>query len=258
MARGVLLTAGIALLAGLVAGITAGLFGIGGGVVMVPVLHYGLGLAFPLATAVSLFVIAFNTPFGLWRQHRHGNVLWVQGGLLALGGAAGVGLAILARPWLPVVALKALFALVMAFAALRMVRRTLPSAHKASRWWLVPAGVVAGFAANLLGIGGGLLMVPVLVFLGVGIHQAVATSLVAVFTNALVSTVGALPVLVHHLALAVPLAVGAVVGIRLGVHLANRLHAVRLRQVFALFLALMAAYVLWDALGGLRAVPPPF
>lgn len=234
---------------GLGAGVVAGLFGVGGGIVMVPVLYYVAGLPFVLSTQISLLVIAVNTPFGLYRQHvHHHNVLWQKGLLLTAGGAVGVAVAMLLRPFVPVDALKFLFALVGTFAAYRMFRPVRVAPHDASVLWLLPAGLAAGAAAHWLGIGGGLLMVPVLVFLGVSIHQAVATSLVAVFTNAAVSTLFDLPVLVHHLPVAGALALGAIVGIRAGVHLGNLTGAVRLRRGFAIFLFAMALYILIDTL----------
>lgn len=242
------LTILVALLAGLLAGLAAGLFGVGGGVVMVPVLHYLLGLPFVLSTQVSLFVITVNTPFGLWRQHKHGNVRWRHGLGLTLGGAVGVAVAILLRPFVPVDALKVVFAAVGLFAAYRMFRPLVLERHGHNPLVLVLAGLAGGMAAHWLGIGGGLIMVPALVFLGLSIHHAVATSLVAVFTNAAVSTLWDLPVLVHELPRAIPLAIGAVVGIRLGVRTANRTHPTGLRRAFAVFLGLMALYILYDTL----------
>ena len=244
------LLAALSLVAGFAAGVVSGLFGVGGGIVMVPVLHYALGLPFALSTQVSLLVIAVNTPLGLLRQHRgHGTVRWQHGALLALGGVAGVLLAAALRPYLSIATLKIFFALAALFAAYRMVRPVAVRPHEASALWLVPAGVVAGAAAHWLGIGGGLLMVPALVFLGTSIHQAVATSLVAVWTNAAFSTLLDLPGLVHHLLDALPLVLGAVFGIVLGVHLANRSPAPGLKRGFAVFLGLMALYVLIDAVG---------
>ncbi len=251
------LQAALGLLTGLVAGLAAGLFGVGGGIVLVPVLHYGLRLPFVLSTQISLLVIALNTPFGLLRQHRrHGTVRWREGLLLTAGGAVGVAAAIALRPFVPVTALKVLFALVGVFAAYRLLRPLEVRRHGSSRWVLALAGVAGGMAAHWLGIGGGLIMVPALVFLGLGIHEAVATSLVAVFTNAAVSTLWDLPVLVHHLADALPLVAGALAGVGLGVHYANRTAALRLRRLFAIFLLTMALYVLVDTIAPLAGSAP--
>ncbi len=235
------------LLVGLAAGLVSGLFGVGGGIVMVPVLHYALALDFVLATQISLFVIAVNTPFGLWRQQRHATVKWRRGFLLALGGLAGVFVAVLLRPVVPVFVFKGLFAAVAGFAAFRMWRPVRAPDRPVSPFWLPVAGFFAGIAAHWLGIGGGLLMVPAMVFLAMPIHHAVATSLVPVFTNAAFSTIWDLPVLVHEMRWVLPLTLGALLGIRGGVGLANRLPAVGLRRAFSVALALLGAYMLFDA-----------
>ncbi|MBW3581595.1 MAG: sulfite exporter TauE/SafE family protein [Euryarchaeota archaeon] len=243
----------LSLLAGGVAGVVAGLFGVGGGIIMVPILHYGLGLPFHLATMVSLGVITVNTPFGLHKQHERRNVRWKRGVFLGLGGAIGVLLGVWVWARVPdatlVPILKSVFALLLLYAAWRMTGHE-PTMHDIENdALLIPAGIVAGLAANLLGIGGGLLMVPVLVFTGTVIHHAVATSLVAVFTNAALSTAIGFPVLVHHLLFALPIAIGAIFGIRGGVRLANALKAERLRRVFALGLVLIGIGIVVDAVG---------
>jgi uncharacterized protein len=237
----------LVVLVGLAAGLVSGLFGVGGGIIMVPVLHYVVGLDFVLSTQISLFVIALNTPMGLYRQNRHGTVLWRRGIVLGVSGLAGVAVAVLLRPFVPVAVFKGLFALVAGFAAYRMWVPVRPRKKKVSPAWLLVAGFAAGMAAHWLGIGGGLLMVPAMVFLGTAIHQAVATSLVPVFSNAAFSTMGDLPVLVHELGWVVPLALGAVVGIRGGVGLANRLPAQTLRRAFSVVLVVLGAYMLLDA-----------
>jgi hypothetical protein len=91
---------GVALLAiglGLLAGLLAGLFGVGGGILFVPTLTLGLGLTQLHAEASSLLAIIPTVAAGTWRQQRYGNVRWraaIVIGLAAVGGVeAGVALA---------------------------------------------------------------------------------------------------------------------------------------------------------------------
>jgi hypothetical protein len=91
---------GVALLAiglGLLAGVLAGLFGVGGGILFVPTLTLGLGLTQLHAEASSLLAIIPTVAAGTWRQQRYGNVRWraaIVIGLAAVGGVeAGVALA---------------------------------------------------------------------------------------------------------------------------------------------------------------------
>ena len=82
----------LAALLGLLAGVLAGLFGVGGGVLFVPTLTLGLGLTQLHAEASSLLAIIPTVVAGTWRQHRYGNVRWrpaIVIGLAAIGGVEG-------------------------------------------------------------------------------------------------------------------------------------------------------------------------
>jgi uncharacterized protein len=87
----------LAVALGLLAGILAGLFGVGGGILFVPTLVFVLGLSQLHAQATSLLAILPAAVAGTWQQHRYGNVRWRAAlvvGLAAIGGVeAGVAIA---------------------------------------------------------------------------------------------------------------------------------------------------------------------
>jgi uncharacterized protein len=87
----------VAAVLGLLAGIVAGLFGVGGGILFVPTLVFVLGLSQLHAQATSLLAILPAAVAGTWQQHRYGNVRWRAAlvvGLAAIGGVeAGVTIA---------------------------------------------------------------------------------------------------------------------------------------------------------------------
>jgi uncharacterized membrane protein YfcA len=87
----------LAIVLGALAGVLAGLFGVGGGILFVPTLVFALGLTQLHAEATSLLAILPTALAGAWQQHRYGNVRWTQAliiGVVAIGGVeAGVTLA---------------------------------------------------------------------------------------------------------------------------------------------------------------------
>jgi uncharacterized membrane protein YfcA len=82
-------TIALAILLGFAAGILAGLFGVGGGILFVPTL-LALGLSQLHAEATSLLAIIPTVIAGTWRQHRYGNVRWRPALVLGLASIAGV------------------------------------------------------------------------------------------------------------------------------------------------------------------------
>ncbi|MES2153972.1 MAG: sulfite exporter TauE/SafE family protein [bacterium] len=225
------------------AGFLSTLFGIGGGVVIVPVLVYGLGVDFHVATATSLAAMLAHPPLGVYQHARRGAVDWRLAGLLVAGGAVGVPAGIVIEGHVGTSWLKFLFALIMVGAAWRLVAKP-PRVHEEPHPALgvVALGVVAGAASRLFGIGGGLVSVPMLAFLGTRMHAAVGSSLVAVFTNAaLASAVSLSKGLDWHPA--VPIALGAVCAATFGTRAAHGLRAQPLARLFAAALTLAAIYV---------------
>ena len=108
----------IAIAAGLAAGVAAGLFGVGGGIVFVPVLTLGLGLSQLEGEATSLLAILPTVVAGTWRQHRYGNVQWRTALVLGVVALAGVELGVRIAEALPEETLRRLFGgLMLAVAA---------------------------------------------------------------------------------------------------------------------------------------------
>ena len=85
------MTYALAILLGVAAGVLAGMFGVGGGILFVPTL-LALGLSQLHAEATSLLAILPTVAAGTWRQQRYGNVRWRSAlvlGLASIGGVAG-------------------------------------------------------------------------------------------------------------------------------------------------------------------------
>lgn len=228
---------------GVAAGFLSALFGIGGGIIMVPTMHYVLGFEWHEATALSLLAIATMTPTAVFQHVRRGAVSWRIGGLLAVGGVAGVAVGTWLESRVAVAWLKLAFALLMVVAGHRMVAGPAHARfHTSHAAMLVALGAGAGVASKLLGIGGGLITVPVLALFGTPIHLAVGSSLVPVFSNAAFASAGNLAG-GASLWWGLALAAGGLAGIPLGARTAHALAAKRLKLAFAVALVAAALYV---------------
>lgn len=154
-----------------------------------------------------------------------------------------MALGIYLEPRIGVPVLKLAFASLMGFAAYRLVAKPPEPRTTAHPWPVLAAmGFGAGVVARLLGVGGGIVTVPLLTLTGVPVHIAVGTSLVPVWTNAAVATVvnafSGLPWLSGLL-----IAAGALGGTILGVRAAHALPGTGLRQVVAVALLVSAVLV---------------
>ena len=176
-------------LTGIAVGFGQGFLGVGGSFIMVPVVYWlftAMGIspdiAIKLAFGSSLFVVFPTAISGVLTHMRKGAVWWKAGIILGMCGTIGaiIGSTIASR-FLTVEILKPTFGLAIALGAIWMVMGKLPEVaedlkEKPTIWvcWGFPIGVISG----LLGIGGGIIMVPVMALgLKLSMHRAVGTSL---------------------------------------------------------------------------------
>ena len=183
--------------AGILAGLVGGMLGIGGGIVIVPVLHYLFQYqGFPASSlmqvviATSLATIVVTSVAATYAHHRKGAVLWpvlfrfVPG--LLIGSCLGAMLAdIVSSDFLRFIfgAFEILVALQIGFNLTPGARTALPNASV-----LAGSGTGIGFFSTLLGIGGGTLTVPFLLWHNVNIRNAVAVSSACGFPVAVAGT----------------------------------------------------------------------
>jgi uncharacterized membrane protein YfcA len=114
---------GGAILLGIVAGLLAGFFGVGGGILFVPTL-VGLGLSQLDAEATSLLAILPTVAMGAWRQRRYGNVRLRDALVLGLASIAGVAAGVQIATSLPENTLRRLFALLLLGVAAQLAWRS--------------------------------------------------------------------------------------------------------------------------------------
>ncbi len=237
--------------AGVVTGLLSGMFGIGGAIISNPALR-ALGLGPRVAIGSTLPAIIPGAISGALRYRREGLIIgrvfvWTA----PFGIASSVGGAFAADAIPEAHALTLALAVLLGITAFRLGRAprapvavvaetdaetaasphtAAPTAAHAARWKLAVTGVLAGGLSGLLGVGGGVLMVPLFTgWLRIPLKSALATSLACV-------GILAIPGTISHAALghidwgfALPLAIGIVPGARLGAHITVGIDEHRLR-----------------------------
>lgn len=235
-------------LAGLV-GISLGLLGGGGSILMVPILTYVAGMPAREAMAASLVVIGVTSLATLPTHARQGNVRWRIGAIFGGSGVVGAFAGGLAGGAVPATILMVGFAAMMLAAGTAMLRGRRVTVDQFRRersvWWSVVVGLLVGFLSGLVGAGGGFLLVPALTLLGrLPLSSAVGTSLVVIFMNALAGFSGYVGSLTVPWGVIAPVSIAAVIGSLLGARLVVRIASVKLRRGFGYFVLSVAALVL--------------
>jgi hypothetical protein len=243
---------------GLLAGLLAGLLGIGGGLVFAPLLLLS-GLGPHQALATSTLAIVPTALAGSWTHFRHSPLPWRGALAISLGAALtgalfsrlGEGLA----GWL-LLALQSLL-----YGGLSFTIRG--DAEVASKEAPIPrlslpglgaVGAVAGLASGMLGVGGGLVMVPLMVrLLGLPIHQAIRFSTLAVLASSSTATVVFLNSGVAQLGDGLLLGGTAAVGARWAAARLDRVSGARLANLLRLLTLALALYSGWRALNAALA-----
>jgi len=256
------------LLLGACAGFLAGLLGIGGGVILVPLFFWLFSLAhFPEASLIhtafgTSLAIIFPTALSSALGHRkHGNVDWHMVAFLALGGLVGALLGSTAAALLPGAQLRICFGLMQIIVSLKLLffhphlppeRPDLPKNRS-----LLQIGIAGGFFSGFFGSGGGVIAVPLmLILLQLPIHLSVGNSSALIVVS---SFAGTLSYIWHgwHLPEAAPFSLGyvniLVAGIvapvtilcaRVGVRLATRTSQEKLVKAFAVLLMVIGLKIL--------------
>jgi uncharacterized membrane protein YfcA len=259
------------LLLGLFAGAAAGLLGVGGGLIIVPVLvgmftarGFAAQYLVQLAVGTSLATIVFTSLSSMWAHHRRGAVNWAVMVRLSAGILLGAWLGGVLADWLGGLLLAGLFGIFELAVAAQMALGRPPAAHRKtpSTYRNAGAGAVIGAVSALLGIGGGTLTVPWLVWHNVNMRQAVATSAACGLPIALVGTLGfigagwgqaGLPPgssgYVYWPAVAA-ISVASIAAAPFGAWLAHHLDQRRLKRLFALIIALLGGWMTVKSLLG--------
>jgi uncharacterized membrane protein YfcA len=263
----------ITLILGLIVGVLMGLTGAGGGILSVPLLVFFLHLPMAEASPVALCAISLAASVGAIIGLKHKVLRYKAAIFMSIFGLIMSPIGIWSASKIPNAPLQFLFGLVLIYVSIRLfirayqsIQGTLPIAITpppcrldlsiSKLIWTVPcarslmyAGITAGYLSGLLGVGGGFVLVPCLKkFTDLPMKAIVATSLGVL---AIVSTGGAFVSLVSgnlNIIIAVPFALGALLGLIFGKHLESRMSGTRVQQVFSIFAFMAALNLMYQAI----------
>lgn len=239
----------LALTLSLLIGLSLGLLGGGGSILTTPILIYALGVEIKAAIATSLLVVGITSVSGVVQHAAAGNVEWRIGLIFGAAGMAGAFAGGLVTTWIPADALMVMFGAMMLATSLAMFRgrKEVAAAPPQPLWKVVSQGFAVGAVAGLVGAGGGFLIVPALALLGgLPIKKAVGTSLLVIAMNSFAGFAGHVAHVSIDLRLAALVSTAAVVGSLAGSRLAGLMRPETLRRGFAVFVLVMAVFVLYQ------------
>jgi uncharacterized membrane protein YfcA len=253
------------LVVGAVAGVLAGLLGIGGGLVIVPMLVFCFtwqGVSqesiMHIALGTSMASIIFTAVSSFMAHHRRGAVRWVVVRRIVPGILVGTFLGTIVASSLSTEFLKGFFGLFLYYVAIQMLVDKKPRASRdlPGNAGMFGVGNVIGVVSSLVGIGGGTLSVPFMMWCNIPVHHAIGTSAAIGFPIAIAGTAGYIlngwnvatvpqySIGYIYLPALAGIVAASVLTAPLGVRLAHSLPVSRLKRVFAVLLLVVGTRML--------------
>lgn len=254
------------LILGLIVGYFSGLFGIGGGLIMVPVLTFMFEVQnipaqhiLHLALGTSMATILFTSISSAWQHHAHRAVNWDTVLYITPGILLGTALGALIVGFVDIFYITIFFILFVYFSATQMLLGLKPDATHdyPGRLEVTAAGMVIGAISSIVSIGGGVLSVPYLLWHKQPIRSAIATSAAIGFPIAVGGTLGYIATGLFrgadlpadslgyvYLPVLLWMVIGTVLTAPLGAKATHRMPMDKLRKLFALVLFILATKML--------------
>jgi uncharacterized protein len=235
----------VAALIGLVSGILSGLFGVGGGIVMTPGFDWLLPVAPIVALETPLPVILPTSATGAYTYHQRGEVDVRAATWMAPAGFLGAVVGALGTEIVDTTVLLIATAALLAYQSVGILRgarrRDVETGRASTPPVLLTIGLTAGLVSGLMGIGGGIVMVPLLAgWLGMPLKRVLGTSLLTIPALAIPGTVVHAALGNIDWAVVLFATIGAVPGARIGAHVALGTAERTLRLVVGGFMLVVA------------------
>lgn len=253
----------IYIIVGCVVGFMAGLLGIGGGSIIVPIVSYiaekqafNIDIIMKMSLGTSFAIIIMSTASSAWSHNKRGTILWHKIPYLGTGSAIGVIIGGSIVSLLSNTVLQVIFCIFLIYTIYSLLTPKKNGDHITSEpnhpiYLFILLGIMIGFLSSFIGIAGGAITVPTLVYIGYSMRQAIATSAVVGFILALFGSLTYIYTGWNHpdlpqyslgfiyLPAFLGISILSIFMAPLGVKLSYKLPVVRIRQIFALFLAVI-------------------
>jgi len=237
---------------GILGGTVSGLIGIGGGVIMLPILIYIMGVEAKIATALSMVQVLFSSISGSLFHYKEKTIRINYALYFGISSMAFSFLGSYITKYTSDNVIKSVYlittiAILVLFLLVKSDGKQEHILTKQKLYTIIPIGAAAGFIGGLLGLGGGFLFVPILTCLFcLPIKVAVGTSLLAVFFNSIPGVIGKIISVKFDIYIALVLGIGAVAGSRLGSYLNKKMSHKAIRIFFITVLSIAIVRVLVD------------
>jgi uncharacterized membrane protein YfcA len=250
---------------GALVGLFSGMFGIGGGTILVPVLlmlfkmqHFPAPYIMHLALGTSMATILFTSLASMRKHHQHGAVNWAVVRGMTPGILFGTALGALCAAFVSPRALGIFFAFFVYCAAIQILFELRPQATRQlpGMAGMTLTGTFTGWISSLVSIGGGTVVVPFLIWCNVPIRNAIGTSAAIGFPVAAGGTIGYIATGLGFHMLPSPnlgfvylpsllwITLASVIAAPLGAKVAHRMKIGLLRKFFAVLMLVLATHLL--------------
>ena len=257
----------IYLLMGLFVGFFAGLLGIGGGLILVTLMVYLFtAQGFPadrllhLALGTSITSIVFTSISSLRAHHKHGAVRWDILRTAVPGLVFGTLLGTVVADQLQSKYLAIFFVIFVYYSAVQMFanKKPQPTRQLPGKPGMTAVAVIVGIVSSLVGVGGGVLTIPLMSLCNVPMRQAIGTSAALGLPIAIAGTVGfivtglgkdhlpALSLGYVYLPALIGIVIGTFVTVPWGAKMAHSMPVSQLAKIFSVILFILATRMLWS------------
>jgi uncharacterized membrane protein YfcA len=230
------------ILLGILVGTISAFFGIGGGMVLIPLLML-LGFEIKVAIGISIVQMVFSSLFGSYLNHKKGTLVWGEGIFIGLGGFVGGFIGANITIYIPDTLLEILFIVLLLFASFKVWFSIEPEKNSPSILLAKPIlfslGLAIGIFSMTLGIGGAIILTPILVgFLNYPLKKALSAGLFFVVFSSIAGLISRVSTGTIDFENAFLLGFFSLIGVAIGIIIKHKIHTTHHKRLLLLLYAM--------------------